>query len=809
MRSTHAPPTIGRVTRVGRARASAPRGAFGIPIGITAKLVTMVTVPLVALVILLTLNISERLSGQRDLQSLVAASALISDAEEVNDGLQLERGNSSLYLASGGLMYREELIAQWEETDAAIAILKDTLAHAGENRVGGFLASGSSDLMEGLEQVGSLRQGVLNLEVTWSESLSFYSQLIEQLHASPDGLVLLSRLDPRLSGIYMGILHLSDAAEAAGIERALVSKILIEGIIKRDDVELLGRLAGRQEDSLESYRAHVPPDIRSTYEAQLSAVDMGPVEDVRRQIADGDLSLEPGVWFGIASAPVAAISSIEDNLLVGLADRSTELSNEARTSMWRFVIFGVLMLTISLLAAALVGRRLSKRTIRLARVAEAIQDGDFSQRADADSGDELGTLGIAFNQITEDFTALNQTLEVQVEARTTELRASEAQNRAMLEAIPDLIFRLSSDGVYLDFIFVDSNAAGTPRIFPPPERFVGKHIGEVLPPELAGKFLSASRRARRSGEVQQLEYQFPMDEELREREARIVAIPGSEETMVVVRDITERKAAEHRLQELIRTKNQFIASVSHELRTPLTTVVGFAELLRDAESNLSPAEQEEMISSITEQASDISNIVEDLLVAARTEIDTLHVTRVPVNLRSQLAQVLEASREASADQIEIGGGPVTALGDPGRVRQILRNLLTNAVRYGGDHIQVRMHSNGSRAFVQVWDDGQGVPDHDHETIFEPYQRSHATPGRPGSVGLGLTISRALARHMGGDLTYRYQDGNSIFEVTLAVPDQSSSKEQPRFEDAPSHRNDEDGQYRRAKSHERGNADVVM
>ncbi len=253
--------------------------------------------------------------------------------------------------------------------------------------------------------------------------------------------------------------------------------------------------------------------------------------------------------------------------------------------------------------------------------------------------------------------------------------------------------------------------------------------------------------------------------------------------MVVIRDITERKAAEHRLLELIRSKDEFVASVSHELRTPLTAVIGFAELLRDADTDLSPAEQEEMVSSITEQASDISNIVEDLLVAARAEIDTLHVTQVPVNLRAQLAQVLETWRETPADQIEVVGEPVTALGDPGRVRQILRNLLTNAVRYGGDHVEVRMHSKGSKAFVQVRDNGPGVPEQDRETIFEPYHQSHATPGRPGSVGLGLTVSRTLARLMGGDLTYHYENGTSIFKVTLSMttPNQPSSPDRSRID----------------------------
>jgi len=767
--STHATPRSDEDAGELSESLSPPRGIFGIPIGITAKLVIMVAVPLAALAIVLALDIADRLSRQRDLQSLVVASGLISAAEQVTDGLQLERGASSLYLSSDGSMYRRELIEQWDATDAAIIDFKDTLGQTGDGGGDGFLARRSSDLLAALTEVDVMRQRILDLEATWPDAMAYYSDLIQQLHASPDGLIELTHLDPQLTGILMGILHLSDAADAAGLERALISKVLTEGTIRSDDVELLDRLAGRQADSLEWFRNHVPPEIRVAHQGKLPSAGASPVQMARQQLADGDLSLDPGAWFDISTAPVETISSIQDDLLVGLADRSAELSGEARSSMWWFSAFGVLVLAASLLVAHLVGRRLSKRTIALARVAQAIQEGDLSQRADADVGDELGTLGLAFNRMTDDLTTSNRVLEGRVADRTVELQASEERYRAMLEAIPDLIFRLSSDGVYVDFVFVDTETSDAPRIFPRPEQFVGKHIEDVLSPELASNFLAASRRARETGEVQQLEYEYPMGEVVREREARIVSIPGADETMVVARDITDRKAQDRDLQDLIRSKDELIASISHELRTPLTTVIGFSELLGDADSDISPAERAEMIDSITEQAMDISHIVEDLLVAARAKIDTLRVAHVPVDLREQLAQVLGGWREASVDKIVIEGESAIALGDPGRVRQILRNLLTNAVRYGGERVEVRMSSTGATAILQVCDDGPGVPEGDQGLIFEPYHQSHAVPGRPGSVGLGLTVSRILAQLMGGELTYRRERGNSIFEVTLAAP----------------------------------------
>ena len=109
---------------------------------------------------------------------------------------------------------------------------------------------------------------------------------------------------------------------------------------------------------------------------------------------------------------------------------------------------------------------------------------------------------------------------------------------------------------------------------------------------------------------------------------------------------------------------------------------------------------------------------------------------------------------------------VAVLGDPGRIRQILRNLITNALRYGGEHVTIETTA-GPLSSVVVRDDGDGIPLEQREEIFAPY---HRVGGRGdtvlGSLGLGLTISRQLARLMGGDLTYQYIDGHSVFTLYL-------------------------------------------
>jgi PAS domain S-box-containing protein len=230
-------------------------------------------------------------------------------------------------------------------------------------------------------------------------------------------------------------------------------------------------------------------------------------------------------------------------------------------------------------------------------------------------------------------------------------------------------------------------------------------------------------------------------------------------------DITEQVQNQDRLEDLVASKDELIASVSHELRTPLTAIVGFAELLRADTSALSVDERVELVQSIADQTSDLTHIVEDLLVAARADNDSLTVAQVPVDVRAQAAQVLETMVD-KPKQVELLGDSSRGMGDPARVRQILRNLISNAFRYGGNNISVKVCNRENAVCVEVVDDGEGIPAAERDHVFEPYQRSTNHQPTTASVGLGLTVSRKLARLMGGDLSYRYEAGRSIFELSL-------------------------------------------
>ncbi len=232
----------------------------------------------------------------------------------------------------------------------------------------------------------------------------------------------------------------------------------------------------------------------------------------------------------------------------------------------------------------------------------------------------------------------------------------------------------------------------------------------------------------------------------------------------------EREIARELLEQAIRSKDDFLVSVSHELRTPLTAVLGFGQILHDEAGTLSDEERSELLETIVRQAVDLTNIVNDLLVAARNDTGRLHVALVPVTLRAQAAQALEAFEKEQVGHIALTGDFLRAVGDPHRVRQIIRNLISNALRYGGQGIRIEILQGTSTARLLVCDNGSPIPVKDRERIFEQYERAHNSPGSAESLGLGLAISRKLANRMGGDLTYRHEGGESIFELALPRAD---------------------------------------
>lgn len=221
-------------------------------------------------------------------------------------------------------------------------------------------------------------------------------------------------------------------------------------------------------------------------------------------------------------------------------------------------------------------------------------------------------------------------------------------------------------------------------------------------------------------------------------------------------DVTEKVKAK-------KAKDEFVATISHELRNPIAVMLGLGEELASNYDGFSDDDRQEMAHLIARQAEDASWLIEDLLVAYREDIGRIVVTPQQLDVTDQVERVLEV---VAADiGVEVKGDSPKAYADPRRTRQIIRNLVTNAIRYGGPEKRIEICQIGDRVETRVCDDGDAIPSREVERLFKPFETGSGVE-HPKSVGLGLSVARKLARLMEGDLVYRYTDGYSQFVLSL-------------------------------------------
>ncbi|NNC74901.1 MAG: HAMP domain-containing histidine kinase [Acidimicrobiia bacterium] len=211
---------------------------------------------------------------------------------------------------------------------------------------------------------------------------------------------------------------------------------------------------------------------------------------------------------------------------------------------------------------------------------------------------------------------------------------------------------------------------------------------------------------------------------------------------------------ERRANEL---KNEFVSMVSHELRTPLTSISGFVDTLRSAWRDLPESEIDEFLRIVTDEARHLSGLVEDVLVIPRLEAGRLPLETIDFDPREDVFASIEAIFPSGGSTREIDvamPGAVSVNADRTRTRQIMRNLLENARKYGGDEIYVEVALDESLATFVVADNGPGVPETDRHRIFEPFEQVGKGDSRESSgIGLGLPIAAQLATAMGGRMWY--------------------------------------------------------
>jgi signal transduction histidine kinase len=240
------------------------------------------------------------------------------------------------------------------------------------------------------------------------------------------------------------------------------------------------------------------------------------------------------------------------------------------------------------------------------------------------------------------------------------------------------------------------------------------------------------------------------------------------EVLLLIEAIHRFAAAQHsRLAYKAQRKDEFLAGVSHALRTPLTCVVGFGQLIEQDWADQLPGPVGVMLGELNQQADVMAAMVDNLVIRAQDQAGELTVSPGPTNLREIASEVIRSLAWLYPDkEIRLTGDrELIAWADPTRTRQVVRNLVSNAIQHGGDHITIEAGNDGAFVFFSVTDDGPGPVTCDGGMHLEPFEKTSAAFGLP-SLGLGLPISQRLAQIMGGDLTHVHTPGISTFRLTI-------------------------------------------
>jgi PAS domain S-box-containing protein len=494
---------------------------------------------------------------------------------------------------------------------------------------------------------------------------------------------------------------------------------------------------------------------------------------------------------------------------------------EAEIRQYREI--SVVVILFSVLVTYLVSSRLlrliTEPLLHLAQIAARVTaKEDYALRAVPRGNDEVGALIGSFNRmlgrIQERDAALKAAkddLEIRVQARTQELqsevnervRAEETLSeerkilRALIDNVPDFMYVKDMDCRFLVANLSVARQMGAKT----PAELLGKNDFDFYPSEIAATFYEDEQRVIRSGQAEINREETGLDSHgnetrvmttqvpLRDKNGRVTGLVG------IGRDITHLKKVQEEMQNAreaaeaaSQAKSEFLANMSHEIRTPLNGVMGMTDLALD--TVLTP-EQREYLETVKMSGDSLLRVINDILDFSKIEAGKIDLEAVDFNLRDSLESTLKTlAVRADEKGLELlcevaPEVPEVVRGDSSRLRQIVVNLVGNAIKFTNrGEIAVRVQAEGREGpdcvcQFTVADTGVGIPEDKRELIFKPFsQADTSTTRKYGGTGLGLTISTRLVEMMGGKIWVESEVGRGSqfhFTVRLGAADTKEIK----------------------------------
>jgi len=423
----------------------------------------------------------------------------------------------------------------------------------------------------------------------------------------------------------------------------------------------------------------------------------------------------------------------------------TETAGEIRVLILTGAGGAVVLATI---LALFLSKTISRPLLAINRVAAQMIQGNFREKVEVTTQDEIGRLGQTLNILSSE---LDNTLR--------DLSTEKNQLSNILSSMTDGVISFTTEGRII-------------MINPPAQELMGAKEGEVV-----GKLLTECCRVP---EIKEMFASVLAEGEVQSRELnlgnKILAVrmaPLREKggeirgAVAVVQDVTRERKLEN-------MRRDFVANVSHELRTPLTLMKGYGEALLEGLGE-DKATREEMVGIMVDESGRMQRLVNDLLDLAYLESGSFKLKMEPVTLSNLLERVgrkfASLAREKNVElRAEVAGDLPVIQGDEDRLEQVMTNLLDNAFRHtdSGGVITIRAYQEGARVKIQVADTGKGIPEDEVPYIFERFYKVEKSRNRKvAGTGLGLAIAKTIIQAHGGSISVDSKIGKgTTFEITL-------------------------------------------
>jgi len=471
------------------------------------------------------------------------------------------------------------------------------------------------------------------------------------------------------------------------------------------------------------------------------------------------------------------VLKLKNDIREEIGQQEASMIHHGKTSKFLSLTLGITGLLIGLLVAGLLQRAIVRPIKELVSVSQAVAAGDLSRRAHVESNDEIGELGTAFNKMTE---TLSGTL------------VSKGYLNSIITSIADALFVIDSRG-----IIIQANQAALEMLKYSEDEFLGMTVKNICAHDGNGSSDNFMSILESEGSVRS----YATSCKTKNGQTIPTILSGAvmkddtgniSDIVIVAKDITELKKAELELiaahrkaEEASKHKSDFLANMSHEIRTPMNAVMGMTALALDTELT---EEQHDYLSTLQRSAHNLLNIINDILDFSKIEAGKLFIDTIDFNLRMTVEGVADVlAQQASEKGLELAclvHHDVQSLlrGDPTRIRQILLNFGSNAIKFtksGEVVIRAELKEETKDEVIIVFsvtDTGIGIPEDKQQAVFQEFTQADGSTTRLyGGTGLGLSISQKLVEIMGGEIGIKSEVGKGStfwFSITMEKQDET-------------------------------------